>query len=167
MQDNTRIDSDLAAYVARQSLQFKPKDCSVARVLHRPGDLATKYFDPPDLSRFRSTRMLNDVCINGGAALLQDHLCRNDTAAYSHRCAILSTHDLPRVRYGALDDDLWRNLRRTSYWDKDVWILPIHRPQAVHWVLSVIDIRQHRILLFDSFAEAKPWRSDVQVMSGS
>jgi hypothetical protein len=145
------------------SLQFNPSDCHVARVLHRPDGLGTKHFDPPDLRRFRS-EMLNDACLNGGAALLQDHFALiNDTATYSHRCAILSTHDLPRVRYQAADDDLWRNIRRTIYWEKDVWILPIHRPRALHWVLGVVYVKEQRILLFDSFAEKKAWRADVQV----
>src|SRR5262245_58887125 len=99
------IDNDLATYIDALSLQLNPDDCSITRVLHCPGGLATKHFDPPDLHRFRSTEMLNDVCINGGAALLQDHFSLFDTC---RRCAILSTHELPRVRYQALDNDLWR-----------------------------------------------------------
>jgi Ulp1 protease family, C-terminal catalytic domain len=158
-----QVDDDLVAHTSVLSLQFNPSDCRVVRVLHRPDGLATKHFDPPDLHRFHSEKMLNDVCINGGAALLQDYFALiDDTAAYSRRCAILSTHELPRVRYQALDNDLWRNIRRTIYWEKDVWILPIHRPRALHWVLGVIYVRENRILLFDSFAEEKPWRADIK-----
>jgi Ulp1 family protease len=158
------VDDDLATHINTLSLPFNPSDCCVAHVLHRLGGLATKHFDLPDLHRFHSDKMLNDVCINGGAALLQDYFALiDDTAAYSRRCAILSTHELPHVRYQALDNDLWRNIRRTIYWEKDVWILPIHRPRALHWVLGVVYVRENRILLFDSLAEERPWRADIQV----
>jgi hypothetical protein len=78
--------------------------------------------------------------------------------------AILSTHDLPRIRYNAPDDVLWRNMSWTSYWTKEVWILPIHRPSDVgHWVLCIIHLRSKELHLFDSFAERKPWKSDTKV----
>jgi Ulp1 family protease len=152
-----RIDDDLVTYIDALSLQPNPNDLRVTHVLHRMNGLATQYFEPHDLHRFHSSNILSDNCINAGAALLQDHF-----SPTGDRAAILSTHDLHRVRYQARDDDLWRNTRRTTYWEKDVWILPIHRPQQKHWVLSVIYLRENRILLFDSFVNKNPWRADLQ-----
>ncbi|KAG1892711.1 hypothetical protein F4604DRAFT_1565355 [Suillus subluteus] len=69
-------------------------------------------------------------------------------------CAILSTHDLPRIRYNASDEILWRNTSWTLFWEKDVWILPIHRPSPVgHWVFCMIYIQTKQLHLFDSLAE--------------
>ncbi|KIJ57552.1 hypothetical protein HYDPIDRAFT_104106, partial [Hydnomerulius pinastri MD-312] len=78
--------------------------------------------------------------------------------------AIFSTHDLPRIRYNASDDVLWRNTSWTKYWEKSIWILPIHRPSPCgHWVLCTIDLTSQRLFLFDSLAEQRPWKNDVQV----
>lgn len=80
--------------------------------------------------------------------------------------ATFSTHDLPRIRYNATDDMLWRNSSWTRYWEKDVWVLPIHRASNVgHWVLCVIYLSRKELHLFDSLAERKPWKHDVKVGS--
>jgi Ulp1 family protease len=106
------------------------------------------------------TAFLNDTCINGCAVLLFSEL---KSVATSH-CALLTTHDLPRIRYNASDDILWRNVSYTRYWEKDVWILPIHRPSNIgHWVLCIIRFSSKELHLFDSLAEKKPWKNDVKV----
>jgi len=82
----------------------------------------------------------------------------------AQRCAVLSTHDLPRVRHNATDDTILQNTLWTQYWEKDVWILPIHRPSCIgHWVVCTVDFAFKRLSLFDSFAERKPWKKDIQV----
>jgi hypothetical protein len=137
-----------------------------------PGTVATRIcpsrdgfprqiFEPKDIALIASpTACLNDVCINGCAVLLFSEL---KSVVTSH-CALLSSHDLPRVRYNASDDILWRNASWTSYWTKDVWILPIHRPSNIgHWVLCVIRFSSKELHLFDSFADRKPWKRDVKV----
>ncbi|KIK15548.1 hypothetical protein PISMIDRAFT_39624, partial [Pisolithus microcarpus 441] len=79
-------------------------------------------------------------------------------------CAILSTHDLPHIRFNAEDDTLWRNPSWTRFWEKSIWILPIHCSLPVgHWVLCTIDFHSRQLFLFDSLAEQKPWRNDVKV----
>ncbi|KAH7918047.1 hypothetical protein BV22DRAFT_974300, partial [Leucogyrophana mollusca] len=79
-------------------------------------------------------------------------------------CAVLSTHDLVRVRYNASDAELWRQMHRTQYWLKETWIIPIHRPSSVgHWVLCVANCSMRQLHLFDSYAERKMWRGDVKV----
>ncbi|KAI6158808.1 hypothetical protein EDD17DRAFT_1487803 [Pisolithus thermaeus] len=101
---------------------------------------------------------LNDTCINGCATLLYSAFV--PTAA---SCAIFSTHDLPRIRFNAEDDTLWRNLSWTRFWEKSIWILPIHRSSPVgHWVLCTIDFRSRQLFLFDSLAEQKPWKNDIK-----
>ncbi|KAJ7588018.1 hypothetical protein C8J56DRAFT_889864 [Mycena floridula] len=36
------------------------------------------------------------------------------------------------------DDALWRNSKDTRFWEKDVWIFPIHRLEQFHWVLAIL-----------------------------
>ncbi|KAG2077762.1 hypothetical protein BDR04DRAFT_999063 [Suillus decipiens] len=80
--------------------------------------------------------------------------------------AVFSTYDLPRIHYNAADDILWRNTLWTHYWEKDVWVLPIHRPSNIsHWVVCIIYLSRNELHLFDSLAEQKPWKQDVKVGS--
>lgn len=125
-------------------------------------------FQQGDIGRFvNPTALLNDECLNGGGLLLQTQLARlaedNSHGFDARTVAILSTHDLVRVRYGASDDQLWRNVKHTEYWDKLIWVLPIHRRDAHHWVACVIYPELKKLHLFDSFADRRGWHVDVQV----
>ncbi|KAH7903392.1 hypothetical protein BJ138DRAFT_1020714, partial [Hygrophoropsis aurantiaca] len=137
-----------------------PANASIVWALSSVDGFPRQIFDTRDLAILASpTARLNDTCINGGAALLYSHFI----SPQAQRCAILSTHDLPRIRYGASDDDLWRNSSWTSYWTKDVWIIPIHRPLPVgHWVLCTAYFSTRKLYLFDSFAEEIPWGNDIK-----
>jgi Ulp1 protease family, C-terminal catalytic domain len=129
------------------------------RILFGKQDHANTKFAEKDIDIFDSpSARLNDICLNGGAAILQDAFSSTFPNS-SNRCALLSTFDLVRIRYKASDDDIWRNIRRSSYWLKTVWILPIHRPE--HWVLCIILVESRELLLFDSFAAHHPWRREV------
>jgi hypothetical protein len=143
-----------------------PPPPTISRVLFADGRTRA-IFDSKDLAILSSpTARLNDVCLNGGAAILQMQFS-NSASGYSQsstRCALLTTFELLRVRYRATDDDLWRNVRDSSYWLKDIWILPIHRTTpAHHWVLAVAYLPSHQLLLFDSVASKRPWKQDVKV----
>ena len=94
--------------------------------------------------------LLNDMCINGCAALLYSE----NLSPFANQITIFLTHDLPHIRYNATDDVIWRNMKWSRYWEKSIWILLIHRPG--HWVACTIDIVTHCLLLFDSFAEQHP-----------
>jgi Ulp1 family protease len=120
-------------------------------------------FEPKDIKILASpTALLNDSLINGCAVLLYLDSLQASPAVQQY--AILSTHDLPRIRYNASDDMLWCNISRTKYWAKDVWIIPIHRPSGVgHWVLCIVHLQSKELHLFDSFAEQRPWKSEVKV----
>ncbi|KAG6377895.1 hypothetical protein JVT61DRAFT_14683 [Boletus reticuloceps] len=107
-----------------------------------------------------SEARLNDVCVNGCAALVYSKNLEHEAS----QVAVFSTHDFPRIRYHATDEDLWRNTSRTKFWQKAIWILPIHRPSSWgHWVLCSIHFDTHRLLLFDSLAESQPWENDLPV----
>ncbi|KAG2056566.1 hypothetical protein BDR06DRAFT_879577, partial [Suillus hirtellus] len=81
-------------------------------------------------------------------------------------CAILSTHDLPCIYYNAPDDIIWHNTSWVHYWEKDVWVLPIHCPSGIgHWVLCIIQLSNEELYLFDSLGNRQPWQNDVKVSS--
>src|ERR1700722_2831019 len=141
------------------ALVMAPTSTSAKRILRRKGESADLEFTEQDINILHSpSGCLKDVCLNGGAAILQD-TCSSTSPDTCNRCALLSTFDLPRIRYKASDDDIWRNTRRSSYWLKNIWILPIHRPG--HWALCAILIDSRELYLFDSFAAQDPWRRDV------
>lgn len=122
-------------------------------------------FNESDISLIAcDTACLNDTCINGCATLLYStfSITTPKTAA---QCALLSTFDLDRIRDGLPDPELWRSVGRTAYWQKDIWLVPIHRGSryAGHWVLCVVNLRNNRMVLFDSLAEQTGWKRDVAV----
>ncbi|TFK61292.1 hypothetical protein BDN72DRAFT_863712 [Pluteus cervinus] len=121
-------------------------------------------FSSSDLQRLESpTALLNDVCINGGSRLLQAMLLSSSAYAPTvNRCAILTTWDLPRIREDCADEVLWRSTRGSLFWERDVWILPVHRPDQVHWVCCAIYPKERRISLFDSLGSREGWSHDVQ-----
>lgn len=123
--------------------------------------IPSQIFDPRDISFLSSpTARLNDVCINSCAILLW----HSQLDASGVQCAMLSTHDLPRIRYNALDDVIWRNTSWIHYWEKDIWVLPIHRPLGIrHWVLCIIRLSDKNLFLFDSLGDRQPWENDVKV----
>ncbi|KAJ6469415.1 hypothetical protein C8R45DRAFT_837134 [Mycena sanguinolenta] len=131
----------------------------------RGGLLYTLEIEPADLDRFLAPKgRLNGEGINGVMASL--YLCFSNPyspyVAAATRCAILSTYDLPRVRYKASDSDLWRFLGPTEYWTKSMWLLPIHRPAEQHWVCAVIDVSSYSIYFYDSLASQSGWRSNLR-----
>jgi Ulp1 protease family, C-terminal catalytic domain len=153
-QEDLRIDFEFLGIVGKTTSLGLSKPHHTPRVPHR-----RQYFGEHDLAILRSgTARLNDVCINGGAALLQAHF-----DPLNEHCAVLTTFDLVRVRYRASDEDLWRNIHKTAYWCKKTWVLPIHRRTAEHWVICIISPNDRRLLLFDSLAGERPWQRDIKV----
>jgi hypothetical protein len=114
-------------------------------------------FEPSDIQRFASpTEWLNDVCINDGAILLQLHL----NTSQSDMIAIISTLALPTLK----DDSLWRIARHSTYWERDLWIVPIHRYAPYeHCLLGVVNFVRGEIAIFDSLADQSLWERDVEV----
>ncbi|KAG0697549.1 hypothetical protein DFH29DRAFT_1003608 [Suillus ampliporus] len=88
------------------------------RTTSSTGGFPCQVFEPRDIGFLAHlTAFLNDVCINGCAVLLQKDMP-------NPAVAVFSTYDLPRIRYNAADDMLWRNTSWMRYWEKDVWVLP-------------------------------------------
>ncbi|KAJ7684055.1 hypothetical protein B0H17DRAFT_842052, partial [Mycena rosella] len=78
-------------------------------------------------------------------------------------CAVFSTHELRRVRYKCTDDVLWKHAHPTKFWEKPLWLIPIHRIEEEHWVLAFVDVGHQQILFFDSLGvQGHGWRQDIQ-----
>ncbi|KAJ2934568.1 hypothetical protein H1R20_g2518, partial [Candolleomyces eurysporus] len=104
---------------------------------------------------------LNDECIVGISTMMQQQM-GNQTQA--RRCAIFSSHDLNLARYDVNDSLFWRRMHPSRYFEKDVWILPIHRPTQEHWVAAVIIPYARQIFLFDSLAGERLWKRDIPII---
>jgi hypothetical protein len=115
-----------------------------------------------------SSTCLNDTCLNGIAALFHAEFSQASFPSMSHsqQCAIFSMHDLPMIQYNGKDDELWRRLHWLEYWNKDCWILPVHRTHpSLHWVLCCISLHTRQLFLFDSLSDQLGWRHDTKVIS--
>ncbi|KAF7354322.1 hypothetical protein MVEN_01120600 [Mycena venus] len=84
------------------------------------------------------------------------------TKASADQCAVLSTYDLPCVRYKGSDPDLWCYVAPTRYWEKPLWLIPIHQPLEEHWVLVVVVVPMQELFFFDSMASRRGWRQDLR-----
>ncbi|KAI9062699.1 hypothetical protein FKP32DRAFT_1573466 [Trametes sanguinea] len=114
-----------------------------------------------DLRRFEQRESwLNDDCINGGAQALLRYF--GATSTYGGPPALLSSRLFALHCSEAPDDTLWRDCKATRFWEKPVWILPIHRQPDLHWTLAVVYWDERRIGYFDSLANPKVWETDVQ-----
>lgn len=79
-------------------------------------------FKPQDIMMLTSpTSCVNDICINSCIPLLFTAL----RVPEKHQYAVFSTFDLLCVSYHD-NDHLWRVTQHTTFWIKDVWIIPIH-----------------------------------------
>lgn len=115
------------------------------------------YFGLEDLTRLSTASMLNDVCMNDCASLLQ----RLFNSPQSNQCAVLSTFAVTDHRAAMDDSRIWRVTQSSRFWAKTKWIIPIHRPG--HWVLCVADISSQHIDFFDSLAGERDWLVDIKV----
>ncbi|KAJ7839203.1 hypothetical protein B0H14DRAFT_3458801 [Mycena olivaceomarginata] len=158
--DTTFID-DLRTY--NQSLTVS--QMAVPRVVVGINGRSTVEVLIPDLDRLRSPAgRLNGEILNGAAAALLN-LFDGPTSLHNSgasRCALLNTYDLHRVRFNAPDPVLWRFLSDTRYWEKPVWIIPVHRPKEEHWVLVVAAVQENRLFFFDSLGLRSGWHQDMQ-----
>ena len=143
-----------------------PNPRGLRKVPRLPGRTKIFDFDENDIARLEdSTAFLNDVCINSTASMLQQ-LWQRPSEIHeqnSQRCAIFSTFDLPAIRYNITQQDMWRRTKDLQYWNKDIWILPIHRKKPLHWVLCIIVVNSRELLLFDSLGSKESWKHEIKV----
>ena len=104
--------------------------------------------------------MLDDTCVNEGLQLLLSRL----QPERMDQCAIFLTYMMSYIREEADDGTLWRSVHHCTYWERAVWIIPIHLQHPyLHWTLCIIDTDTRTIQLFDSVANKSLWMNDVKV----
>lgn len=117
----------------------------------------TLVFDADTLRRLSNPFVfLNSSAINGCSALLYDLKPREDVV-------IFSSYDLTRMRDGTSDSELWRHTKHTKFWQRHMWIIPVHRMHQVHWTSAVVNTAAGTIELFDSLADKRETEKDLQV----
>ncbi|KAJ7888403.1 hypothetical protein B0H14DRAFT_2337221 [Mycena olivaceomarginata] len=127
-------------------------------------DRPTITIEMDDLDRLTThRRRLNGCIINGVAAALQSFcsLSLSPSCHIATQCAVLSTYDLHRIRFNATDAAVWKHTKTTSYWEKPMWLIPIHRPDELHWVFVLAAVREQKLFFFDSLASNSGWRRDI------
>lgn len=107
-----------------------------------------------DLRRLQDPcQLLNDTCINGASTILHYNLLTSwETKSTASKCAVFSSYVMKYAEEGGSDDDIWRNTKGNLYWQRKVWLIPIHRPNSRHWVLCTIYPYEASIFFFDSCA---------------
>ena len=98
------------------------------------------FFDPDTLQRLGGpTMLLNSDAINGSAELLR--------CFYDGNCiAIFSTF----LSSASNDEQLWRFVERTKFWDTEIWVFPIHLQDEKHWALATAYNGRTTLDVFDS-----------------
>ncbi|KAJ7832793.1 hypothetical protein B0H14DRAFT_3711922, partial [Mycena olivaceomarginata] len=115
-----------------------------------------------DIARFQSpTGRLCGFGLNGVAAALLELFTRTGESA--RQCALFSTYDLPRVHFRCSNSELWRVISPSKYWEKNLWLIPIHRRDEQHWVFVLVDVYAERIYFFDSLG-GDNWRPDLRLV---
>ncbi|KAI0703077.1 hypothetical protein C8Q76DRAFT_801927 [Earliella scabrosa] len=135
------------------------------RLLPHPNpSLRALVFSPDDMDRLRfPEKWLNDDCLNGCAQLLVHHFGTEKVAGGS--VAFLHSFAMAQHRNGtSTDQSLWNTSRLSSYWEKDVWVIPVHKIDAHHWELAIVYLADSRIAYFDSFGHKTSWEDDAKVV---
>ncbi|KAK1217897.1 hypothetical protein PQX77_019429 [Marasmius sp. AFHP31] len=95
----------------------------------------------------KETAWLSADCVNSCSALLQHTFGGSE-------CALITTFAMQtflndkRLGLGTV----WRLTRGTKYWEKNVWIIPIHDPERMYWCLAIAHWERKQITIFNSFA---------------
>lgn len=138
-----------------------PATASTSRLQLSTEALPTIYFDKPAITRLINHQaLLNDTCMNEGLQLLISHFQPD----YIDQCAIFSTYTMAYVQQEADDATLWRDVRHRAYWEKPVWIIPVHVEHPyLHWTLCIVNTNTTTIQLFDSVADKSLWMDSIKV----
>ena len=103
--------------------------------------------------------MLNDTFMNEGLQLLLSYLQPD----HVDHCAIFSTYMMTYIKQEVDNKTLWHDVRHHMYWEKSVWIIPVHLQHPyLHWTLCIINIDTATIWLFDSLTNRSLWMDDVK-----
>ncbi|KAI0710611.1 hypothetical protein C8Q76DRAFT_624385 [Earliella scabrosa] len=122
------------------------------------------HFAPADVERLRNpSSWLNDDCINGCIQLLLRYF---GGAATTHgNPAFISSFAMSQQRSNkATDESYWRNYHTSRFWEKDMWVFPIHQPAKQHWEVAVVYFQTRRIAYFDSFGDKNSWKNEIKLV---
>jgi hypothetical protein len=134
-------------------------DESDLSALHEFIDTLTKYSaipkDCPLTSRqilqLRGSRMLDADCLYYGSLGLQRVLA--DTPA-SANVAVFNTYHMSWFTGKSyVISKFYRNVQKTEYWTKSVWVIPIFIPERLHFVVASIFVDTGMIYFSDSYGE--------------
>ena len=122
--------------------------------------LCRNYAESMDLDRLRCpSAQLNDVCINLVSTVLHCNLWNELTSNY----AIFSSYIMKYVEDDTEPGTIWKNTQYLSYWERKVWILPVHQRTRHHWILCVVYVDKGEVHIFDSLACQESCRSLLKV----
>ena len=132
-----------------------PATSSTSRFQHSMEAQPAIYFDKPAIACLMDPKaMLNNTCMNEGLQLLLSYLQPD----HVDHCAIFSTYTMTYIKQEADDKTLWRDVCHHMYWEKSVWIIPVHLQHPyLHWMLCIINIDTATIQLFDSLTDRSLW----------
>lgn len=123
---------------------------------HVGDDFAKMYVAPDSMARIRSGNMLNEEALMGAvAALAGDYLQARG------QIAVFSTYEYKRFTDHNTPSNILRQVRRTSFWSKDVILIPVHF--EMHWMLAIVHIGLGTIDFFDSLDFSTAWRRHGEV----
>ncbi|KAI9057974.1 cysteine proteinase, partial [Trametes sanguinea] len=86
---------------------------------------------------------LSSTCVDGCASLLKQQF--SDSTVH---IVIFSSYVADSFRANSEGETLWRLTEHTKFWEKTIWILPVHHQN--HWVLGLVDTTALKIVVFDS-----------------
>ncbi|KAI0706515.1 hypothetical protein C8Q76DRAFT_629740 [Earliella scabrosa] len=131
---------------------------------HPDRNLKDIHFAPSDLDRLRDpSAWLNDDCINGCIQLLVR--CFGTARTLHGSPAFISSFAMAQQRSNqATDESYWRNHHTSRFWEKDVWVFPVHRPAEKHWEVAVVYFQKRRIAYFDSFGDQASWKNEIKLV---
>jgi Ulp1 family protease len=111
---------------------------------------------------------LNDEAINSVAQLMLWKLLPKKWFNHSKACSVFNSYAFTLVSHNVDDYNLFRNCRDTVYWNRPIWLIPIHREAALHWVLAVVQHKRKTIFFYDpqGIVEASSWADELRVLSG-
>ncbi|KAF5332294.1 hypothetical protein D9611_008142 [Ephemerocybe angulata] len=136
---------------------------------HRPKKLKTAFgtveFDSQSLDILSDPNArLTSTCLNAAGTLLQNLFASTASPwrELASDCALFSSFLFEGAGYLS-SHYIWARNKALRYFEKTVWIIPIHRKlPAEHWVLCVVYPRHRNILLFDSLGHKAPWKEDIK-----
>ncbi|KAL0572373.1 hypothetical protein V5O48_009588 [Marasmius crinis-equi] len=95
------------------------------------------------------SQWMNDGCVEGITRAL-GALHR----PFSDECAFFSPLMVQRILQPVpMVESVWKIARRTEYWRKETWILPLHSESTFHWMLVVFKPKLRQVWWFDSMVE--------------